>query len=72
MNIKLSKGADVKLKGVADRVYSNTIPPTFYAVKPTDFHLLTPKMLVKVGDIVAAGDVIFCDKNSIEVKFSSP
>ena len=72
MNIKLSKGADVKLKGVADRVYSNTILSTFYAVKPTDFHLLTPKMLVKVGDIVAAGDVIFCDKNSMEVKFSSP
>ncbi len=72
MNIKLSKGADIKLKGVADRVYSNTMPSNFYAVKPTDFHLLIPKMLVKIGDVVAVGDSLFCDKNSMEIKFSSP
>ena len=72
MNIKLSKGADIKIKGVADRVYANIPQSDFYAIKPTDFHLLTPKLQVKVGDRVDAGDVVFYDKNCDTIKFTSP
>ena len=72
MNVKLSKGADIKIKGVADRVYANIPQSDFYAIKPTDFHLLTPKLQVKVGDRVDAGDVVFYDKNCDTIKFTSP
>ena len=72
MDIKISKGADIKIKGVADRVYANISKSKFYALKPTDFHLLIPKMAVKVGDQVKAGDHLFFDKNNEGIKFSSP
>ncbi len=72
MDIKISKGKDIKIKGVADRVYANIQNSQFYAIKPTDFHLLTPKMVVNVGDLVDSGDCIFYDKNDNRVKFSSP
>ena len=72
MDVKIAKGADIKLKGTADRVYSNIGKSKYYAVKPVDFHLLVPKLIVKVGDHVKAGDVIFHDKNMEVVKFTSP
>lgn len=72
MNVKISKGADIKIKGSADRVYANVANSKYYAVKPGDFHLLIPKMVVKIGDYVQAGDILFCDKNSEGIKFTSP
>ena len=74
MNIKISKGANIKIKGVADRVYANisNTSTSLYAIKPTDFHLLTPKLVVKVGDQIKAGDVVFFDKNCEKIKFTSP
>jgi len=72
MEVKISRGADIKLKGSADRVYANVPNSELYAVKPIDFHLLTPKMVVKVGDSVSAGDILFYDKNCPSVKFTTP
>ena len=72
MDVKISKGADIKLKGVADRVYGNVPNSQFYAIKPSDFHLLTPKMVVKTGDVVKAGDDLFFDKNNDAIRFTSP
>ena len=63
MDVKIAKGVDIKLKGTADRVYANIRQSKYYAVKPSDFHLLIPKLIVKVGDSVKAGDVLFHDKN---------
>ena len=71
MNVKISRGANIKLKGVADRVYANVPNSDLYALKPTDFHLVIPKMIVKVGDFVEAGDILFYDKNNEKIKFSS-
>mgnify|MGYP001357135439 CR=1 FL=1 len=62
MDIKINRGADIKIKGVADRVYANINPSKYYAVKPIDFHLLIPKMVAKEGDYVKAGDVLFLIK----------
>ena len=72
MDVKISKGVDIKLKGTADRVYANIRQSKYYAVKPSDFHLLTPKLIVKVGDFVKAGDILFHDKNMDVIKFTSP
>jgi len=72
MDIKISKGINIKIKGVADRVYANVPNSEFYAIKPIDFHLLVPKMVVKTGDLVEAGDILFYDKNNSNIKFTSP
>ena len=72
MDVKISKGANIKIKGSADRVYANHTEPEFYALKPTDFHSLIPKMVVKEGDYVMAGDVLFKDKKNEKIKFTSP
>ena len=72
MEVKISKGADIKLKGTADRVYANISQSKYYAVKPIDFHLLIPKLVVNIGDCVKTGDVVFYDKNSENIKFTSP
>ena len=51
--IKLKKGLDIKLKGEAENLVKNIERCDFYAVKPTDFRLLTPKLVVKAGDQVS-------------------
>lgn len=70
--IKLRKGLDIRLKGRAETVYGQASEAELYAVKPTDFWGLKPKMAVKEGDKVQAGDVLFFDKQRPEVKFVSP
>ena len=71
-NIKISKGLNIKLKGVADKVLGTAKQSDTYVVKPTDFHLMTPKMLVKEGSQVKAGTPIFFDKYNEKIKFVSP
>lgn len=70
--IKLRKGLDIRLKGRAETVYGQAAEPELYAIKPTDFWGLKPKMAVKEGDNVQAGDVLFFDKQCPEIKFVSP
>ena len=70
--IKLRKGLDIKLIGEADQVKSTVDQSSLFAIKPPDFHGLVPKMLVKPGEKVKAGTVIFEDKYREEVKFVSP
>lgn len=70
--IKLKKGLDINLCGKAEPVVKGAVKSNLYAVKPTDFKALTPKLSVKVGDTVLAGDALFVDKLNPEVKFVSP
>ncbi|MBQ3634489.1 MAG: Na(+)-translocating NADH-quinone reductase subunit A [Bacteroidales bacterium] len=69
--IKLRKGLDIRLKGKAETVYGQAPAAELYAIKPTDFNGLKPKMMVKEGEHVDAGGVLFVDKNKPEVKFLS-
>lgn len=71
-DIKIRKGLDIKLKGEAEKLISAAPRSKFFAIKPTDFHGVTPKMVVKEGAAVKAGDTIFYSKSSERVKFVSP
>lgn len=70
--IKLKKGLDIKLNGEAEKVVQPAGTITSCALKPTDFRALTPRLAVKVGDEVKAGDVLFTDKARPEIKFTAP
>lgn len=70
--IKLKRGLDIKLNGEAEKVVLPAGGCTLYAVKPTDFRALTPRLSVKVGDQVKAGDALFTDKANPDIKFTTP
>ena len=70
--IKIRKGLNINLKGKAEKILVKSEPSDRYAVKPTDFPGLTPKMLVKEGDAVKAGTALFMDKNRPHALFASP
>lgn len=70
--ITLKKGLNINLKGKAEETISQAPRSTLYAVKPTDFFNLTPKLTVKVGDEVKAGSALFYNKYNPDVKFTSP
>lgn len=70
--IRLRKGLDIKLKGKAEKIFSKEKLADTYAVKPTDFPGLTPKLAVQVGDAVKAGSLLFFDKYHPDIWFVSP
>ena len=70
--IRLKKGLNINLVGEAEKIYASLKPTDHYVVKPTDFHGLTPKLTVKVGDTVQAGSPLFYDKSNETVNFCSP
>lgn len=71
-DVKIRKGANIKLKGVAEKLYSNPISASEVALKPDDFPTLMPKMSVKVGAKVKAGSALFFDKENENILFTSP
>ena len=71
-DIKISKGLDIKLVGQAELTTETAILSNFYVVRPEDFHLVTPKLVVKEGEKVKAGSALFFDKANESIKFASP
>ena len=45
---------------------------SIYAVKPEDFHGITPKLVAKEGAEVKAGDTLFYSKSDARILFPSP
>ncbi|GGG41251.1 Na(+)-translocating NADH-quinone reductase subunit A [Bizionia arctica] len=71
-DIKIKKGLDIKLKGEAEKSTENAIISNYCTLRPEDFHGVNPKLLVKVGAKVKAGEAVFYDKSNEAVKFASP
>ena len=71
-DIKIKKGLTIRLKGESDKTLSNAPRSRTFAIRPLDLHLITPKMVVKEGAKIQAGDTIFHSKDNDVVKFSSP
>lgn len=70
--IKIRKGYDIRLKGKADRVIGTTPATNHFSIHPTDFKGITPKLEVKAGQQILAGDVLFHNKIDERIKFCSP
>lgn len=70
--IKLRKGLDINLKGIAAKELVSVKEPGIYSLVPDDFTGVKPKVVVKEGENVLAGGLLFVDKNHPEVKFVSP
>ena len=71
-HIRLKKGLDIPLAGAAPAKIAETVAPDLVAIKPTDFKALVPKLAVKEGDAVKAGDALFVDKMCPSIRFCSP
>jgi len=70
--VKLRKGLDIALQGKAEEKNIQLKSNGKYALVPDDFEGVTPKVVVKEGDKVKAGDTLFVNKQYPEVKFASP
>ena len=70
--IKLHKGLDIHLQGKAEEKLIRLKSKNQYALVPDDFEGVTPKVVVKEGDKVKAGDALFINKQYPEVRFASP
>jgi Na+-transporting NADH:ubiquinone oxidoreductase subunit A len=70
--ISIKQGLDIKLKGSAEKINGSVIQSNVYAVKPSDFIGVNPKLSVRQGDEVLAGAALFFDKSNPDIFFPSP
>ncbi len=70
--VKIRKGLNIPLQGEADKVHANAATSDIYAIKPTDFHGVMPKLTGKEGHKLKEGSVLFYDKYNEKVKYPSP
>ncbi|WP_298884423.1 Na(+)-translocating NADH-quinone reductase subunit A [uncultured Polaribacter sp.] len=71
-DIRIKKGLDIKLVGSAEKTTTSVSLSSVYAVKPEDFHGITPKLVAKEGAEVKAGEVLFYSKSDERILFPSP
>ncbi|SDQ30997.1 Na(+)-translocating NADH-quinone reductase subunit A [Flagellimonas zhangzhouensis] len=71
-DIRIRKGLNINLVGAAEQTTSKAVTSNVYALNLDDFHGITPKMLVKQGEEVKAGEALFYNKNKAEMHFVSP
>jgi Na+-transporting NADH:ubiquinone oxidoreductase subunit A len=71
-DIRIKKGLDIKLIGIAEKATTNVSLSGVYAIKPEDFHGITPKLVAKEGAKVKAGDTLFYSKSDERILFPSP
>ncbi len=71
-DIRIKKGLDIKLKGKAETVTQKAISSNVFTLKPEDFHSIIPKLSIKVGAKLKAGDTVLYNKANEDMKFVSP
>lgn len=70
--VKLRKGLDINLKGKAPEKKRQIKRSGEIALNPASFVGVTPKVIVREGDCVKAGDALFVNKQYPDVRFASP
>jgi len=71
-DIKIKKGLNIRLNGEAGKTLSKAPRSRTFVIRPSEFHLITPKLVVKEGAKLKAGDIIFYSKAEEKIKFVSP
>ncbi|WP_369921121.1 Na(+)-translocating NADH-quinone reductase subunit A [Marinomonas polaris] len=69
---KITKGLDLPISGAPNQVIETAAAAKTVAVIGPDFHGMKPTMLVKEGDKVKKGQVVFTDKKTEGVNYTSP
>ena len=70
--IQTRRGANLNIRGRADKILSKTSSSITFALKPDDFFGTIPKLLKKVGEDIKAGEPVFFSKIEPRIKFVSP
>lgn len=71
-DIQIKKGLNIKLIGEAEQSTTKAVPSNVYAIELSNFHGIIPKMLVKEGNAIKAGEPVFFNKANEDMKFVSP
>ncbi|MCR9228891.1 MAG: Na(+)-translocating NADH-quinone reductase subunit A [Flavobacteriaceae bacterium] len=71
-DIRIKKGLNINLVGAAEQTISKAVTSNVYALNLDDFHGITPKMLIKQGEEIKAGEPLFYNKSNEEMHFVSP
>ncbi len=71
-DIRIKKGLNINLVGAADHTTSKAALSNVYAINLNDFHGITPKLFVKQGEEVKAGEALFYSKDNDKMHFVSP
>ena len=71
-DIKIKNGLTIKLKGAAENILKKAALPESVSLNPSDFHLIIPRMALKVGEKVSQGSTVFFSKKDERIKFCSP
>jgi Na+-transporting NADH:ubiquinone oxidoreductase subunit A len=71
-DIRIKKGLNINLIGEAEKTTSKAVLSNVYAINLQDFHGITPKLIVKQGAEVKAGEPLFYNKNVEDMFFVSP
>lgn len=70
--VKIKKGLDIPLDGIAERYVVDVRSVDRYAVKPPDVVGFMPRLLVAEGDTVCAGQPLVADKADPRLTLPSP
>jgi Na+-transporting NADH:ubiquinone oxidoreductase subunit A len=70
--VKIKKGLNIPIKGVAPKDLKDMPETSRYAIKPPDFKGLALKLKAKQGTEVKAGDVVMFDKNNNDIVLVAP
>lgn len=71
-DIRIKKGLNINLVGAAEPTTSKAVLSNVYSINLQDFHGITPKMVVKEGAEVKAGEPLFYSKDHQAMLFVSP
>ncbi len=69
--IRIKKGLNINMIGEAEKTIKELSTHQF-AIKPSDFTGIFPKLMVKEGDEVKAGSPLFADKYRDNIVFTAP
>ena len=69
---KIKKGFDIKVLGKPNATIEEYGNQQLFAVYPSEFEGLKPRLQVKAGDSVKRGDILFNHKKNEKLVFRSP